>query len=184
MGRRAAWCVLSAWLAAWAVAQNATTVNPITPAEWLQHAIMQTLVQDPELNQYPLTVSVDPRLNVTLNGVLPSPQDRRKAEHLARAVAGMNSLSDRIIVNGAVAQSPSAATNPASLTALQTKIQSALGSTSALAAVTAHVYPQLVTLTGTVAQASERELAEKLARQAAPGWKVVDAIGISAPAPR
>jgi osmotically-inducible protein OsmY len=151
----------------------------VTPAEWLQHAITLTLVQDPELNQYPLTVIVDRGLNVTLDGVVPSPQDRKKAERLAHAVAGMNRLSNGILVDGGVAQSISAAANPAALTTLQSRIQTALGADAALAAVTAHVYPRLVTLTGTVAQARAKEQAGALARQAAPGWKLVNAIGVT-----
>jgi osmotically-inducible protein OsmY len=167
------------WLLICALALAGLAQSPVTPASWLQHAITLTLVQDPELNQYPLTVTVDPHLNVTLDGVVPSPQDKRKAEHLAHGVAGMNSLSNGIIVDGAVAQSISAAANPAALTALQTKIQTALGAQPALATVTAHVYPRVVTLTGPVADSQAKQQAGAVARQAAPGWKLVNAIGVA-----
>ncbi|HVB39382.1 MAG TPA: BON domain-containing protein [Terriglobales bacterium] len=146
----------------------------------LQHAVAQALILNSDLGQYPLTVTVDSGSAVTLDGVLPNAQDRTAAENVAKAVPGVTQVTDHIVVDAAASLlADGAATPPASLAAMQFRIQNALDSDLALVAVTASVYPQLVTLTGYVATAADKARAGELAQQDAAGVKVANAIAVS-----
>ena len=157
------------------------TAPPPGGAVDLQHAVAQALILNSDLGQYPLTVTVDSGSAVTLDGVLPNAQDRTAAENVAKAVPGVTQVTDHIVVDAAAASllADGAATPPASLAAMQFRIQNALDSDLALVAVTASVYPQLVTLTGYVATAADKARAGELAQQDAAGVKVANAIAVS-----
>jgi osmotically-inducible protein OsmY len=153
---------------------------PISGTERLQNAVMQALLLDPDLGGYPLTAVVGPSSKITLNGVLPSAEERSQAEKLAQAVPGAGKVSDHIMVDKAASRRGDAtAADPSRLANLQSRVQQALDSHLALTGITARAYPHLVALTGIAATAADRALAAQLAQENAGGVKVANAIAVS-----
>lgn len=184
--RTAARLILAgAILAALAGAQASTTQR-----QQLQTTILQTLINDPELGQYPLAASVGADRKVVLNGVVPSKADREEAARLVKSIPGVAGVDNEITVNASATPLPTAAANPAapataattpnteapSADDVQTAIQNALAADTALRGVQVSVNAATVTLSGTVATAADRKRAEKIAARNAAGRKVLDRI--------
>lgn len=177
--QRITWLALLPMLGVLHQAIGQTAPPAAGPAD-LQHAVAQALILNSDLGQYPLTVTMDSGSAVTLDGVLPNTQDRTEAENVAKAVPGVTQVTDHIVVDAAASLvTAGAAPPPDSLAVTQFRIQDALDSDLALIAVTASVYPQLVTLTGYVATAADKARAGELAQQDAAGVKVANAIAVS-----
>lgn len=162
-----------------ALAVGQTPAPPSSAVE-LQQAVTQALILNSDLGQFPLTATAGPGGVVTLNGVLPTGQDRTEAENVAKAVPGVSRVTDDIVVDAAASLlNDGSAADPGTLAATQFQLQDALDSNLALVSVTATVYPKLITLTGYVANAAAKAQAAQLAQQHAPGMRVINAIAVS-----
>lgn len=65
----------------------------------LQYRITQALASDPVLGKYPITVTVTKNQVVVLHGMVPSKMDKRHAQDLAKALAGVHAVQNKLKVN-------------------------------------------------------------------------------------
>lgn len=169
---------------------RALAAPPLLPAQQqeadalLSTRVIQALINDPVLGQYALAVGVETDGEVLLQGRLPTKQDKDLAGRRAKAVTGVKRVDNRIQVDATVAPltAPVAAAAPArAATAadIQTRVQNALAAHPELRGVTASVSEEVVTLSGTVASAAERDQALAVAKQNAAGLPVVNQIRVA-----
>ncbi|MGH9416288.1 MAG: BON domain-containing protein [Terriglobales bacterium] len=168
---------LTLLLAAQPVAWRAQQPSPAA----LRSTVLQTLINDPELGPYALAASVTPARAVTLNGTLPSKQDKQLAGNLVRSIAGVTGVHNQIRVAAAVRPLVTPASASPAKNALRASgcntagcnakvaaaIRARLAGEPRLAGVEATVEREGVVLTGTVADAATRERVLRLASAAA-----------------
>lgn len=163
----------------------------VAEQQHLRDTILQTLLNDPELGQYPLAASVSADHTVVLNGTLPNKGDKDTAARLVKSIAGVKRVQNDITVDAATTPLPApAAAAPAASAAppaspaqptpndVQTAVQNALAADASLGNVTATVTDAVVTLTGTVANRKDRDRADRIATHSAPHLKLVDKLVI------
>jgi len=169
--------------------------GPFQDREHLRTAILQALIKDPELGQFPLAASVSPDQTVVLQGAVPNKRDQEQAARLVKAIPGVKKVQNEIAVDAATAPLPSgpgiAAATPAgpaknattadgqpTVPDIQTTIQNALGADPALAGVKVAVGGEQVTLTGNVPDQKAKDRASKVAAKAAAQLKVVNELQV------
>lgn len=155
--------------------------------EQLQSKILQALLNDPELGQYPMAAGVGQDRKVVLNGVVPSKSDREAAARLVKSVTGVAGVDNQIKVNRAAAALPPTATpaGPAAPTNddVHAVIQNAMTAQAELRDVSVAVNFDEVTLTGTVPSKQAKKQAEQIARDNAESRKVVNDLRVKKPKP-
>lgn len=153
--------------------------------EHLQSKILQTLLNDPELGQYPLAASVDKDRRVVLNGVVPSKDDRDEAARLVKSVTGVAGVDNEIKVNRSAATLPPTATpaRPAapSNNDVHAVIQNAITAQPDLQDVSVAVNYDEVTLTGTVPSKQAKKQAAQIAHDNAGARKLVNDLKVKKP---
>ena len=103
--RNLAWAIGLALLLGFGCS-SPTDKNAVSDAV-IASGVRNQLVGDSELAGYPITVDVV-KGNVTLRGQVDRSGQRESAERLARAVDGVESVSNRIFVASAQTESPDA----------------------------------------------------------------------------
>lgn len=158
--------------------------------ERLQTRVLQTLINDPELGQYPLAASVGGNRTVVLNGEVPTKSDRDTAARLVKSVAGVAGVTNEIKVNprAAALAAPAAATpaGPAIPTnnAIHAVIQNAIAVQPDLNDVSVAVNYDEVNLTGTVPTKAAKKLAAQIAQADAGRRKIVNRLQVRKPRTR
>lgn len=87
-------------------AQSATEPNGLengAQGVTLQDRVNQALAADPVLGRYPIIATVNKNNDVLLRGTVPSKMDKRQAQNLAKAVAGVHKVENHLQVNAKVA---------------------------------------------------------------------------------
>jgi osmotically-inducible protein OsmY len=181
--------LLAASLAAAGVGASLAAAQTRETRAMLRSAVLQALITDPQVGQYPLDASVTTDGRVVLNGALPTKGDKKRATRVVQHVAGVHHVTNHIAINPSVMPLAGAAAAPARRATegpleeghaaqLAKHLGDELQAEPGLRNVRAAISGGQVVLTGQVGSKQAKHQAAAIARRVAPGRKVKNKIRV------